>query len=729
MVPITAATTAGGESSLMSLNFIVDGNKSEECHFDHAELVKNAQKHIQFLEKLHAVGITLAKPSLRSLKRYKMWLWMLHGMIKTIENNNKLMIPPADVAWLWHCHRLAPLRYVEYLQNEFSNRYTTTTMTIEADPPFEFQHPNIDDGDHPLLSAEVGLYNNELKDARIYTRKVWSELYPNEEFHPSIEVNDNVSGHHEQQQQQQEMGKEWLLSGFDLMGSTERQAGFLWQVTQPNFGFEDFLREGVEQYYKFLCLRRHASSISHRNTQMIVPTYQIDLIWHTHILSCLQTYFADCRRILHGDILHHDDSLNDRTEGGSLDQAFRATKKIWSQVYDGEHYYCEGGMYRGEPPSNYFDRSWPGKHRYDQASSIGIGPWSQLIHIHGATSTSSTNQQQQTQLLLDADIGTWQFQDNDGSWKDYGKEDLVIMEVAYQNDAVYQPITIESSNNWTYQVDLQKMRQLNPKTNKERTIRRVYTLWEYQDDDKTWKAYSTKDQQKDIEGAYQSNSTVTLSMGNWTYEIDTASVVQTNVIHAARKQRAIRRQSYSNIVMGSTSTSRATSVSVATPVNNASVLNAQWTNPGGTAPDGKPGFLPPNPKSTTRGVNSNTLQDSNIFGKGGQGLGYYHQTTRDAYVILHQRILVTEQALQQSIACDTCCGGQPSQRKVDEFNRLMDTKELVKVRMHSDVPIGDGDVPDEIKASMKSKRTYNDFYSDTGFWYFPQGFYDSGGGK
>mmetsp|Transcript_88158 Transcript_88158/g.132120 ORF Transcript_88158/g.132120 Transcript_88158/m.132120 type:complete len:134 (-) Transcript_88158:178-579(-) len=77
---------------------------------------------------------------------------------------------------------------------------------------------------------------------------------------------------------------------------------------------------------------------------------------------------------------------------------------------------------------------------------------------------------------------------------------------------------------------------------------------------------------------------------------------------------------------------------------------------------------------------------------------------------------------------DQCCGGQPNQAKVDEYNRLSDTMALVKARMKSKSPVGDDDVPAGVKAQMKSKKTYDEFYSDAGVWYFPVGYYDAGGG-
>jgi hypothetical protein len=226
-----------------------------------------------------------------------------------------------------------------------------------------------------------------------------------------------------------------------------------------------------------------------------------------------------------------------------------------------------------------------------------------------------------------------------------------------------------------------------------------------------WKAYAAH-QQSEIEGAYQSNGAVTtIHMGNWTYEVDTNVLVQTNVQHAARKQRPIRRQpqvpesnSYSSPVAAATT-------------------SAKWTEPDGKSPDGKMGFL----VATTGGISR--FKDGYIFGRGSKGLGYYHQTTRDAYTILGQRLDVRAQALEQSIACDQCCGGKSSKSKLNELNELKDMQELVKARRQASIPVGDGYIPAGLKAEMRSKNTYDTFYSHTGVWYFPQACYDLGGGK
>jgi hypothetical protein len=83
---------------------------------------------------------------------------------------------------------------------------------------------------------------------------------------------------------------------------------------------------------------------------------QIDLVWHTHILSSLRLYNRDCVAIC-GHKFFHDDSLGggDRTPGAELDKAFEATERLWRREY-GEHepYKCAGTLYRGEPPPTFY---------------------------------------------------------------------------------------------------------------------------------------------------------------------------------------------------------------------------------------------------------------------------------------------------------------------------------------------------------------------------------------
>ncbi|CAJ1959376.1 unnamed protein product [Cylindrotheca closterium] len=268
------------------------------------DLVELSKQHVGFLQTLHQFGVTIQRPSPKSLERYcDLWLPLVHS------HPNEALIPPADCAWLWHCHRLAPFRYTSYLKRQFGN----DCRILEASPAFSFQ---CDNGD--LHGTFMQNTEEDLNPAADRTRSLWNQQYPEESFHLQMDE----PNHAEQKIDDRSL----LLDGFDLLGSTGRQATFLWQVSGPHFADEDFLKEGALQYYKFLKLRKHEK----KSNSVIVPTYQIDLMWHTHILSRMSGYFADCRAIM-GGTLNHDDSLNDRTDDGPLDRAFRETKALWKK--------------------------------------------------------------------------------------------------------------------------------------------------------------------------------------------------------------------------------------------------------------------------------------------------------------------------------------------------------------------------------------------------------------
>jgi len=80
------------------------------------------------------------------------------------------------------------------------------------------------------------------------------------------------------------------------------------------------------------------------------------MLWHTHMLSSIAGYNSDCKTIM-GSTLHHDDSLDDRAEGGILDRSYQSTKQMWHDKF-GTEYVVDGGMYRGEPPASYYCAEW-----------------------------------------------------------------------------------------------------------------------------------------------------------------------------------------------------------------------------------------------------------------------------------------------------------------------------------------------------------------------------------
>ena len=266
---------------------------------DAKALLAAVPQHLAFLRAAHRAGVSLRAPSAKTLERYaSKWLPLL-----ATADEGAALAPPPDVAWAWHCHRLAPQSYAR----------TARRLGLPETKPF-------------LIQAEGATQNA--------TQKAWAAAYPDEPFFLEGDSGDDAGA--------------LVLDGFDVAAAAERQRTFLWQVSGPRFDEGYFLHDGVKRYENFLRLMRSG--------EFLVPTYQIDLFWHTHILASASTYAADTRRLC-GFELPHDDSVNDRAEGSKLNRQYAVTQKLWAETY-GERYAVRGGMYRDEPPEAYFDATW-----------------------------------------------------------------------------------------------------------------------------------------------------------------------------------------------------------------------------------------------------------------------------------------------------------------------------------------------------------------------------------
>jgi hypothetical protein len=354
----------------------------QASHRFSCDLVEQSKSHVRFLQTLHLSGITVEKPSAESLRRYsELWLPLVHqqydngGELKSTQE--KMLIPPADIAWLWHCHRLAPYRYAKYTQKRFFGRVEQDMANIssskilsvlDADFPFVLQLES-DDGKNSNATRTEAFHSVACDN----TIKLWTKQFPDEPFFLATNGDGN----------KQTLTENKLLGGFDVLESCERQAAFLWQVSQVTFHDNEFLRDGVTNYFKFVSLMGKSD-----RPRFLVPTYQIDLMWHTHILNSIAVYHSDCMDIIK-TILEHDDSLTDRTEGGTLDTNFQQTCKLWSDVY-GVQYRVEGGMYRGEPPKQFFDPSWVTNHANGHNNEMHpLLPGLTFAHLIGRVGASS----------------------------------------------------------------------------------------------------------------------------------------------------------------------------------------------------------------------------------------------------------------------------------------------------------------------------------------------------
>ena len=71
-------------------------------------------------------------------------------------------------------------------------------------------------------------------------------------------------------------------SQYDIATACERQMAFLPQIWMPQYRCPGFLAYGMRRYLTFLEMK------ASRPSQVLAPTYDIDVCWHAHMLTTRQ---------------------------------------------------------------------------------------------------------------------------------------------------------------------------------------------------------------------------------------------------------------------------------------------------------------------------------------------------------------------------------------------------------------------------------------------------------
>jgi hypothetical protein len=669
---------------------IMEGTQYDQRHqLLSSDLVPLSKYHMEFLKSLHVDGTTLTRPSHESLRRYSdLWLRLVYEE-ECSQQSPLLLIPPPDIAWLWHCHRLAPRNYVSYCQTKYNG------YIVEANPPFAVQFPT-----SPTITAQTTttpittstscccyqiVDSDQVSIVMEHTIALWKKRYPNEPFflkkdsyydddddddHEDVSTNKNkTKGSHPS-----------LDDGYDLISSTDRQRDFLWQVYRPHFGWNHhddddddddqlhFLQDGVRNYIKFLLLYKNMNN--NQNTMkdsantMIVPTYQIDLMWHTHILNHIQQYNIDCMELC-GQLLDHDDSVTDRSEGGILDCGYQTTQALWKSLYHGEEYYIEGGMYRGEPPSMYYlPNFW----------EDGMTIMSLMLMAPGDHSTDDTDSWGRSII-------------NEG-------DDTITTDVSSM--PVRKNTTLDHNRHPSKcpQLGRRIIQGASSTTTNIGTTKTTATSTNNHPDTRT-STTST--------AAAASTTTTNTTVGPNALLCNDDGAVDHNVVEQQPPPSSSSPPKAGR--MTTTRTTVPTTAAAATTTTVTTVpkgVGPKWTDPNGQSiVGGHPGYIPPIPNKV------NHPEKDYVYGIGSKGIGYYHITTVDCYKILHQRVHYRTTEIRKSIAMEQTCNsfmcGLPTkvgrQRSTYQTNQerilseLEEYENLFLLRSTAESPMGVIGVP------------------------------------
>ncbi|XP_063937933.1 glycine-rich domain-containing protein 1-like isoform X3 [Daucus carota subsp. sativus] len=275
------------------------------------DLVATAKQQLQFLAAVDRNRWLYKGPALqRSIYRYNAcWLPLLAKNAESQISKGPLVVP-LDCEWVWHCHRLNPVRYISDCKKFYGRILDNCNV----------------------LSSIEGTSGRE-------TEKIWGRLYPDEpySFDPDTSCWDKTLDNAADAEKH---------TTYDLVLAIERQSPFFYQVSRPHMKNDLFLEAVVARYKGFLHLIN--KNREHMLKRFCVPTYDIDLIWHSHQLHPV-SYCKDMVKLI-GKVLKHDDTDSDRTKGQKLDVGFSETTSQWEQIF-GSRYWRSGSMYRGAAPS------------------------------------------------------------------------------------------------------------------------------------------------------------------------------------------------------------------------------------------------------------------------------------------------------------------------------------------------------------------------------------------
>ncbi|KAI7736287.1 hypothetical protein M8C21_001732 [Ambrosia artemisiifolia] len=254
-------------------------------------LLAAAKRQLHFLEVVDRNRWLYQGPTLQwAIYRYNAcWLPLLAKHSESPITEGPLVVP-LDCEWVWHCHRLNPVRYKSDCE--------------------EFYGKVLDNCN--VASSVQGLSKRE-------TEEIWNKLYPDEPY--DLDMTRALTTEFSEA-----MYKTQSFSKYDFALAIERQSPFYYQVSRPHVKSDLFLEAAVARYKGFLHLIRRNRERSIK--QFCVPTYDVDLIWHTHQLHPA-SYCKDLTELI-GKVLEHDDTDQNRAKDKS------STKEILGLTKAGE---------------------------------------------------------------------------------------------------------------------------------------------------------------------------------------------------------------------------------------------------------------------------------------------------------------------------------------------------------------------------------------------------------
>ncbi|OJJ72420.1 hypothetical protein ASPBRDRAFT_175492 [Aspergillus brasiliensis CBS 101740] len=240
-----------------------------------------------------------------AVERFQVWIRAAEKQLERDGNNDTLILPPVDILMVWHAFLLNPSDYKEFCACYQLQR-------IQGAP---FPWPVI----HNCIDPTNWTYTLPGPN------KQWLQFEANIATDPFISLtNSSNSIQSTPDQPNQESFPSSSPENEALLHNVLRQVNFIDQmhdclwILHPDA--EEILESARKRYNNFVELFRLHPGV------MLVPTLDIDLVWHTHLCSAARYRVFIMERV--GRFINHDDKLGK----GTLDDGFERTKELYEEL-------------------------------------------------------------------------------------------------------------------------------------------------------------------------------------------------------------------------------------------------------------------------------------------------------------------------------------------------------------------------------------------------------------
>lgn len=272
----------------------------------------------------------------KSVNRYKKYFQLAQEVYKR-ENLEGLqnIVPTRDISFIWATHMIHPHSYRQWRKTYFDG-CEGKKLALNTWFSNQYMRGLQNNNKIPIKKQKVV---KEWKEKYEKTNLLWKELFdedylfqPRDLFLNRMSKKSSLFSFLKKfsklPEQKILLPKDDLTNdfGIDLHSAAERHLRFSNRVIKLHHVIKskNYFETAADRYFLFLSMfKEHNRTFN----GPLVPTLDIDIMWHTHMLSPVN-YFPECQ-IICGKVLDHNDEMGDST----LNDAFLNTQKTWEKKY------------------------------------------------------------------------------------------------------------------------------------------------------------------------------------------------------------------------------------------------------------------------------------------------------------------------------------------------------------------------------------------------------------